>query len=209
MGVCEPRFSGREEALAEEQKEETQTPRSYENIESSIVASDYPEAGKEAELEMLKKDQEALKAEILKLREEQENSQHEINHVAEQIRYAECSKKSKLLGPVNEATKCLLDVTDHKIQSPNVDCLRIGDDLAQMESWPNNVLPVDLETIQMHNPWPPPVGGADFRVMQGQTPDQMAGPSPSDLPSVFHEISEKLLGDNMVVGDDAMDDPGI
>ncbi|KAL3747234.1 hypothetical protein ACJRO7_016074 [Eucalyptus globulus] len=128
-----------------------------------------------------------------------------VQHVIQEKRQkreleaCELSKKSKLLGPDNEATKCLLDVTDHKIQSPNVDCLRIGDDLAQIESWPNNVLPVDLETIQMHNPWPPP----------GQTPDQMAGPSPSDLPSVFHEISEKLLGDNMAVGDDAMDDPGI
>ncbi|XP_010049465.3 heat shock factor protein HSF30 isoform X1 [Eucalyptus grandis] len=213
---------------------------------SSTVASDYPEAGKEAELEMLKRDQEALKAEILKLREERENSQHEINQVIERIRYAECrcwrmflflskaaktpnfvqhviqekrqkreleacelSKKSKLLGPDDEATKYLLDITDHKIQSPNVDCLRIGDDSAPIESWPNNVLPLDLETVQMHNPWSPPMGGADFRVMQGQTPDQMAGASPSDLPSVFHEKSEKLLGDNMVVGNDAMDDPGI
>ncbi|XP_010051447.2 heat stress transcription factor A-2-like [Eucalyptus grandis] len=49
---------------------------------SSTVASDYPEAGKEAELEMLKKDQEGLKAEILKLREEWEHLQHEINQVA-------------------------------------------------------------------------------------------------------------------------------
>ncbi|KAL3747226.1 hypothetical protein ACJRO7_016066 [Eucalyptus globulus] len=201
---------------------------------SSTVASDYPGAGKEAELVMLKKDLEALKAKILKLREERENSQHEINQVAKQIRYAECrcrrmflflfkaaktpnfvqhayelSKKSKLLGPAKKVTKCLLDVMDHKIQSPNVDCLRIGDDLAQMASWPNNVLPLDLETIQMHNPWPPLVGGADFRVLQGQTPDQMARASPSDLPLVFHEMSEKLLGDNTVMGDDAMDDPGI
>ncbi|XP_039165827.1 heat stress transcription factor A-2-like [Eucalyptus grandis] len=126
---------------------------------SSTVASDYPEAGKEAELEMLKKDQGVLKAEILKLREEWKHSQHEINQVVERICYA----KSR----------------------------------------------VELETVRMHNLWPPPMGGADFRVMQGQTPNQFAGDSPSDLPSVFHEMSEKLVRDNMVVGNDAMDDPGI
>ncbi|XP_010051445.1 heat stress transcription factor A-2 [Eucalyptus grandis] len=220
-------------------------PSNHMKTSSSTVASDYWEAGKEAELEMLKKNQEALKAEILKLREEREHSQHELNQVTEWIRYAESryqrmflflskaakspnfaqhvnqerrqkreseacesSKKSKLLGPDDKATKCLLEVADHKIQNPNFECLRIGDDSAQMESRSNNVLPVDVETVQMHTPWPPPMGGADFRVMQGQTPDQMAGASPSDLPFVFHEKSEKLLGENMVVGDEAMDDPG-
>ncbi|KAK3438895.1 hypothetical protein EUGRSUZ_C03452 [Eucalyptus grandis] len=211
---------------------------------SSTVASDYPEAGKKAELEMLKKNQEALKAEILKLREEWEHSRHELNQVTERIRYAESgyqrmllskaakspnfvrhviqerrqkreseacesTEKSKFLGPDNKATKSLLEVRDHKIQNPNFECLRIGDDSAQMESRSDSVLPVDLETVQMHNPWPPPMGGADFRVMQGQTPAQMAGASPSDLPSVFHEMSEKLVRDNMVVSDDAMDDQGI
>ncbi|XP_010049469.2 heat stress transcription factor A-2 [Eucalyptus grandis] len=208
---------------------------------NSSVASDYPEAGKEAELEMLKKDQEALKSEILKLREEREHSQHEINQVAERVRYAECRcqrmflllskatessnfvhliqerrqkreleacesrKKSKLQSPDSEVTKCLLEVMDHKIQNPNVDCPRVGDDLAQMESRPNNVAPVDFQTVQMHNPWPPPMGGGDFRAVQGQTPDWMAGASSSDLPSVFHEMSEKLPGDNVVVGDNVMD----
>lgn len=212
---------------------------------SSTVASDYPEAGKKAELAMLKKNQEALKAEILKLREEWEHSRHELNQVTKRNRYAESgyqrmlllskaakspnfvrhviqerrqkreseacesTKKSKFLGPDNKATKSLLEVRDHKIQNPNFECLRIGDDSAQMESRSDSVLPVDLETVQMHNPWPPPMGGADFRVMQGQTPAQMAGASPSDLPSVFHEMSEKLVRDNMVVSDDAMDDQGI
>ncbi|XP_039165829.1 heat stress transcription factor A-2 [Eucalyptus grandis] len=211
---------------------------------SSTVASDYPEAGKKAELEMLRKNQEALKAEILKLREEWEHSRHELNQVTERIRYAESgyqrmllskaakspnfvrhviqerrqkreseacesTEKSKFLGPDNKATKSLLEVRDHKIQNPNFECLRIGDDSAQMESRSDSVLPVDLETVQMHNLWPPPMGGADFRVMQGQTPAQMAGASPSDLPSVFHEMSEKLVRDNMVVSDDAMDDQGI
>ncbi|KAF8036222.1 hypothetical protein BT93_C2051 [Corymbia citriodora subsp. variegata] len=208
---------------------------------SGTVTLDYPKGGKEAELEMLKKDQEALKAEILKLREEQESSQHEIDQVTKRIHYAECrcrrtfhflfraakspnfihliqerrqkreleacdsSKKSKSLGPHNEASKCLLKVTDHMIHSPNFDCLRTGDDSAQMESGPNNAVPVDFETVEMDNLWPPPKGGGDFRVMQGQTPDQMAGASPSDLPSVFHEMWEKHLGDNVVVGNDAMD----
>ncbi|KAL3747220.1 hypothetical protein ACJRO7_016060 [Eucalyptus globulus] len=136
--------------------------------------------------------------------------QHEIQERRRKRESEPCesSKKSKLIGPDNKATKCLLDVTDHKIQNLNFECLRIGDDSAQMESQSNNVLPVDLET-RMHNLWPPSTGGVDFKVMQGQTPDQMAGPSPSDLPSVFHEMSEKLIRDNMVVGNDAMRDPGI
>ncbi|KAI6679656.1 hypothetical protein NL676_033537 [Syzygium grande] len=194
------------------------------------------------EVETLKKDQEALKAEILKLREERENSQHEINQVTERVRSAECrhqqmflflskaakspnfvqrliqkkrhkreldtcesNKESKLLGPDGEATKCLLEAMDPRIQSPNVDCPRISDDSAQMESQPNSVSPEDFEDIQMCNPWPSPVGGGDFRVMQGQMPDQMAAANLSHLSSVFHEMSEKLLGDNVVVGDDAAD----
>ncbi|XP_030465199.2 heat shock factor protein HSF30-like [Syzygium oleosum] len=208
----------------------------------SNFTSDCLKVGKEGELETLKKDQEALKAEILKLREERENSQHEINQVTERVRSAECrhqqmflflskaakspnfvqhliqkkrhkreldtresSKESKLLGPDGEATKCLLEAMDPRIQSPNVDCPRISDDSAQMQSRPNSVLPEDFEDIQMRNPWPSPVGGGDFRVAQGQMPDQMAAASLSHLSSVFHEMSEKLLGDNVVVGDDAAD----
>ncbi|KAI6679655.1 hypothetical protein NL676_033536 [Syzygium grande] len=107
---------------------------------------------------------------------------------------------------------------DHKVQSPNVDCLRIIDGSAQMESGPNNVMPEDFETVQMHNPWPPLMDDGDFWVVLGQTPDQMAGAKASDFPSVLPEISEKFLGDNVVVGDDAeyveveelaMDDTGI
>ncbi|KAF8036224.1 hypothetical protein BT93_C2053 [Corymbia citriodora subsp. variegata] len=169
---------------------------------SSIPTSDYSKAEKEAELEMLKKDQEALKAEMLKLREEWENSRREIHQVAKRIRYAECrcrrmfhflskaakspdlvhliqerrrkrkleacepSKKGKLPGPDDEATKCSLEVADHKIQSPNFDCLRMGEGSAQMESGPNNAVPVDFETVQMHSPWHPLL-------------DQMAGAGPS------------------------------
>ncbi|KAF8036218.1 hypothetical protein BT93_C2047 [Corymbia citriodora subsp. variegata] len=210
---------------------------------TSNFTSDYSKAGKETELETLKKDQEALKVEIMKLRKERESSQHEIDQVAEQVRCAECrhqqmflflfkaaespnfvqhlnqkrrhkreldtresSKKSKLLGLDGEATRCSPEAMDPKIQSPNVDCLRMSDDSAQMESQSNSVVLEDFETIQMHNPWPPPVGGRDFSVAQGQTPDQMAGASASQLSSVFHEMSEKLLGDNVVVGDDAAND---
>ncbi|KAI6679647.1 hypothetical protein NL676_033528 [Syzygium grande] len=74
-----------------------------------------------------------------------------------------------------------------------------------MESGPNNVVPEDFQTVQMHDLWSPPMGGGDFWFVQGQTPNQMAGASTSDLPSVFREMSEKLLGDNVVVGDDSED----
>ncbi|KAK3438897.1 hypothetical protein EUGRSUZ_C03456 [Eucalyptus grandis] len=206
---------------------------------SSTVTSDYQKAENEVELKTLKKDQEALKTRILKLREERENFQREIEHVTERVRHAECrnqqiflfltkaakrpnfvqhliqkkrqkrdletcesSEKSKLLGPDAEATKCLNEAMDHMIQSPNVDCLRISDDLAQMEHWPNRVMPEDFDTIQMPNPWPS-MDVEDFRVSLGQTPDQMARAGPSDLSSVFHEMSEKLLREDVVAGDDA------
>ncbi|KAF8036245.1 hypothetical protein BT93_C2070 [Corymbia citriodora subsp. variegata] len=206
---------------------------------SSTVTADYQKVEKEVELETHKKGQEALKAKILKLREEQENLQHEIEQVAKRVRHAECknqqiflfltkaakspdfvqhliqkkrqkrdletsesSKKRELLSPEAEATKCLLEVMDPMIQSPNVDCLRISDDLAQMEHRPNSVVPEDFDTIQMHNPWPS-MDGEDFRVAQGQAPDQMARANPSDLSSVFHEMSKKLFREDMVIGDDA------
>ncbi|KAK3438885.1 hypothetical protein EUGRSUZ_C03435 [Eucalyptus grandis] len=114
----------------------------------------------------------------------------------------ESSKKSKLLGPDAEATKFLNEAMDHVIKSPNVDCLRISDDLAQTEHWPNMVVLEDFDTIQMHNTWPS-MDGEDFRVLLGQTPDQMARASPSDLSSVLDGMSEKLLGEDMAIGDDA------
>ncbi|KAK3438904.1 heat stress transcription factor A-2 [Eucalyptus grandis] len=206
---------------------------------SSTVTSDYQKAEKEAKLKTLKKEQEALKTKILKLREEQDNLQHEIEQVAEQVRHADCrnqllflffikaakspnfllnltpkkkqkrdletcesSKKRELLGPDAEATKCLLEAMDHMIQSPKVDCLKISDDLAQMERRPNSVVPEQFGTFQMHNPWPS-MDGEDFRVAQGQTPNQMTGASSSDLSSVFQGISEKLLKEDVVIGADA------
>ncbi|KAL3747227.1 hypothetical protein ACJRO7_016067 [Eucalyptus globulus] len=114
----------------------------------------------------------------------------------------ELSKKRKLLGPDAEATKFLNEAMDHMIKSPNVDCLRISDDLAQTEHWPNRVVPEDFDTIQMHNTWPS-MDGDDFRVSLGQTPDHMARASPSDLSSVFHGMSEKLLREDVAIGDDA------
>ncbi|KAF8036251.1 hypothetical protein BT93_C2076 [Corymbia citriodora subsp. variegata] len=206
---------------------------------SSTVTSDYDKAEKEVELETLKKDQEVLKTKILKLREERDNLQHEIEQVTERVRRAECwnqqiflfltkaakspnfvqhlipkkrqkrgletcesSEKRELLGPDAEATKCLLEEMDHMIQSPNVDCLKVSDGLAQMDCRPNGVVPEDFGTIQMHNPWPS-MDGEDFRVPQGQMPDQRTRASPSDLSLVFHEISEKLLREDVVIGDDA------
>ncbi|KAF8036254.1 hypothetical protein BT93_C2079 [Corymbia citriodora subsp. variegata] len=206
---------------------------------SSTVTSDYQKAEKEAELETLKKDQEALKTKILKLREERENLHHEIEQVTKRVQHAECknqqmflfltkaakspnfvqhlmqkkrhkrdletcesSKKSELLGPDAEATKSLLEAMDHMIQSPNVDCLRISDDLAQMERRSNSVVPEEFDTIQMNNLWPS-MDGEDFRVGQGQAPDQMAIGSPCDLSSVFLEMSKKLLREDEVIGDDA------
>ncbi|KAF8036250.1 hypothetical protein BT93_C2075 [Corymbia citriodora subsp. variegata] len=206
---------------------------------SSTVTSDYDKAEKEVELEMLRKDQEVLKTKILKLREERDNLQHEIEQVTERVCRAECrnqqiflfltkaakspnfvqhlilkkklkrgletcesSKKRELLGPDAEATKCLLEEMDHMIQSPNVDCLRISDDLAQMDCRPNSVVPEDFGIIQMYNPWPS-MDGENFRVAQGQMPDQRTRASPSDLSLVFHEISEKLFREDVVIGDGA------
>ncbi|KAI6679644.1 hypothetical protein NL676_033525 [Syzygium grande] len=64
---------------------------------SGTVTSDYPKAGKEAELEMHKMDQEAMKDEILKLREERENLRRVINQVAERIRYVKCRNRQMFL----------------------------------------------------------------------------------------------------------------
>ncbi|KAI6679646.1 hypothetical protein NL676_033527 [Syzygium grande] len=64
---------------------------------SSTVNLDYPKAGKGAELETLKMDQEAMKDEILKLREERENLRRVINQVAERIRYVKCRNRQMFL----------------------------------------------------------------------------------------------------------------
>ncbi|XVE97973.1 hypothetical protein REPUB_Repub03eG0065000 [Reevesia pubescens] len=49
--------------------------------------------GLEAELEILKKDQSALQLEVLKLRQQREESNHQLSVVEERIRFAECRQQ--------------------------------------------------------------------------------------------------------------------
>ncbi|XVE70620.1 hypothetical protein DITRI_Ditri10aG0086000 [Diplodiscus trichospermus] len=49
--------------------------------------------GLEAELEMLKKDQSALQLEVLRLRQQQEESNHQLSVVEERVRFAECRQQ--------------------------------------------------------------------------------------------------------------------
>lgn len=68
-----------------------------------ISCGDPGKGGLETEIETLKQDQNNMKVEILKLRQEQEDSQNELGAVEERIRCAECKQQQMFLFLIKTA----------------------------------------------------------------------------------------------------------
>lgn len=188
--------------------------------------------GLEAEVEKLKKDQNLLKLEILNLRQQQENSHTQLTNVRERIRCAEMKQYQMILFLTRMCRKPMfveqlihkikrkreLDGTDmvkrHRLlgpqcpisfpkamgTTPNVDyrdqgheqCLTLQSDLTGLLS--ESV--TNTSSMAMEDELCSPVQG--LRAYGSRT-------SGHDASSAYHVVSEKLMGENSVVGEEELD----
>ncbi|XP_045811901.1 heat shock factor protein HSF30-like [Trifolium pratense] len=184
----------------------------------------------ESEVEKLKKDQNMLKLEILKLRQQQENSNIQLTNVQERARRAELKQYQMMYFLTKMAKRPLfMEQLIQKIkrnrevdgnidmvkrpkllgtQGTSVDYRSQGcQQFATMQSELNGLFPENMNTGKME---PPPV---PTRMENGLCDSlhelKACGGSSSrqnvqDVSSAYHVMSENLLGENSVV-DEGMD----
>jgi len=181
----------------------------------------------ESEVEKLKKDQNMLKLEILKLRQQQENSNIQLTNVQERVRRAE-SKQYQMLFFLTKMAKrpLFMEQIIQKIKRKgevdgNIDMVKrprlLGtqgtsvdyrcqgrEQFATLQSELNGLFPENMNTGRMEPPVSTPMEDGlcsslhDLRACGGSRQ------SVQDATSAYHVMSEKLLGENSVV-DEEMD----
>jgi heat shock transcription factor len=182
----------------------------------------------ESEVEKLKKDQNMLKLEILKLRQQQENSNIQLTNVQERVRRAELKQYQMMYFLTKMAKRPLfMEQLIQKIkrnrevdgnidlakrprllgtQGTSVDYRTQGcQQFATLQSDLNGLFPENMNTGRME---PPPVPTRMENGLCG-TLHELKGcggsrQSVQDVSSAYHVMSENLLGENSVV-DEEMD----
>ncbi|KAK7329677.1 hypothetical protein VNO77_23852 [Canavalia gladiata] len=180
--------------------------------------------GLEAEMEKLKKDQNMLKVEILKLRQQQDNSNIQLTNVQERIRSAELKqyqmiffltrmarkpafveqliqkikRKRELDGNDMDKRPRLLGTPCHVTfpSTPNVDYRHQG-----FQSELNGLLSETVNTGRMEPPTHSTVEDGLCSSVQGlRAYGSRTGAR--DVSSAYHVMSEKLMGENPVVDEE-------
>lgn len=173
----------------------------------------------ESEVEKLKKDQNMLKVEILKLRQQQENSNIQLTNVQERVRRAELKQYQMIFFLTKMAKRPLfmeqliqkmkrkkeVDGTIDSVKRPRLLGTQVTnvEQFATLQSELNGLFSENLNTEKME----PPVSTSmedglcsslhEFRAYGSRQNVQ-------DVSSAYHVMSEKLLGENSVV-DEEMD----
>jgi heat shock transcription factor len=182
----------------------------------------------ESEVEKLKKDQNMLKLEILKLRQQQENSNIQLTIVHERVRRAELKQYQMMYFLTKMAKRPLfMEQLIQKIkrnrevdgnidlpkrprllgtQGTGVDYRTQGcQQFATLQSDLNGLFPENMNTGRME---PPPVPTRMENGLCGSLHELKAcggsRQSVQDVSSAYHVMSENLLGENSVV-DEEMD----
>ncbi|KAK2412452.1 heat stress transcription factor A-2 [Trifolium repens] len=182
----------------------------------------------ESEVEKLKKDQNMLKLEILKLRQQQENSNIQLTNVHERVRRAELKQYQMMYFLTKMAKRPLfMEQLIQKIkrnrevdgnidlakrprllgtQGTSVDYRTQGcQQFATLQSDLNGLFPENMNTGKME---PPPVPTRMENGLCGTLHELKAfggsRQNVQDVSSAYHVMSENLLGENSVV-DEEMD----
>lgn len=186
-------------------------------------------AGLEAELESLKKDHNVLKVEILKLRQQQEDSQNQMTAVADRIQGAECRQQQMLvfLTKVVKSPICVQQLIQKRKQKRELD----GAEFGKRRRLPHGAidtsktvngrsqLPLGDMTINLselseilrdaadirpiQTPFPAPMDDVLCSPLQDRKVNLMPEVSTSpDMSSVYHVVSEKLLADNSIIDEE-------
>lgn len=178
--------------------------------------------GLEDEVEKLRKDQNILKVEILKLRQQQENSHVQLTNVQERIRRAELkqcqmiffltrlARRPMFVEQLIQRVKRKRDIegtdmgkrprllgTQCPVTIPNVDYRHQGcDQFATLQSELNGLLSENVDASRMQPPGPSSLDDELCSSVQGL---RACGSRAQDVSSAYHVMSEKLLGENSIV----------
>ncbi|XP_059432387.1 heat stress transcription factor A-2-like [Corylus avellana] len=162
--------------------------------------------GLESELESLKKDHNVLNVEILKLRQQQEESKNQMSAVEDRIRGAECRQQKMLLFLTKLVAKSPICMQQYLIQKRKqkraVECfgkrrrrLMPREAASKSVNGSRNQFPQGDMTINHSEILPTP-----FPAPMDDTPLQLNVTAPEDNnPSVYHVMSDKLLADHSII----------
>jgi heat shock transcription factor len=179
-------------------------------------------AGLEAELESLKKDHNVLKVEILKLRQQQEDSQNQMTAVEDRIRGAECRQQQMLvfLTKVVKSPSYVQQLIQKRKPKRELD----GAEFGKRRRLPHEAidtsktvngrsqLPLELPEIlqeaadirPIQTPFPAPMDDVLCSPLQDRKVNLMpevVSTSPN-MSSVYNVVSEKLLADNSIIDEE-------
>lgn len=190
--------------------------------EHGVVSLKLRKPGVEIELESLKKDQNVLQVEILKLRQQEEDSHNQLAAVEDRIRYAEC-RQQKMLLFLTKATrnpnfahqliqkrKLKRELNGGEISkrrrllaTKGHESLLEAIDTSLGVNGRNDILQEGVDTFLLRTPFPAPVDDVLCSPLQDQNVNVMPGTStPPEMSSVYNVMSEKLMGDNSIVDED-------
>lgn len=183
--------------------------------------------GLEAEVERLKKDQNILKVEILKLRQQQENSHIQLSNVQERIRCAELKQYQMIFFLTRMAKRpSFVENLIHKIkrrreldgtdmvkrprllgtQCPSVD-YRLHQGCEQFATLQSELNGLVSETLNIGDRMEEPPAAPPHHMeggLRGAYGSSRASVQDGSS-SAYHVVSEKLLGGNPVVADEELD----
>lgn len=160
--------------------------------------------GLEAEVEKLKKDQNIMKVEILKLRQQQENSNVQLTNVQERIRRTELKQCQMIYFLTKMARRP--SFVEQLVQKIKRKRELDGTEMIKRPRLVGTQFPV--ETIPNLDYRHQVQGREQFAAIQselnGLLSDQNVntGRMEPDVSSAYHDMSEKLLGENSVVDEE-------
>jgi heat shock transcription factor len=198
--------------------------------DQGVVSFNLRKPGLDTELESLRNDQNVLEVEILKLRQQQEDSQNQFTAVEDRIRCAECRQQQMLLfltrvtkspnfvqqliqkrklkrelngGEISKKRRLLAN-QGHESLFESIDTSQSVNGRNQVQgdlvTALTDILQEGVDTRPLQTPFPAPMDDVLCSPLQDQKVNVMSGTStPPEMSSVYNVMSEKLLGDNLIV----------
>ncbi|CAL0306975.1 unnamed protein product [Lupinus luteus] len=161
--------------------------------------------GLEAEVENLKKDQNIMKLEILKLRQQQENSHMQLTNVQERIQTAEVKHNQMIVFLIRMCRKpFFVDQLLHTIKRKReLD----GNDMVKKHRLLEPQCPLNFPT-SAHNVSYRDQGDEQFTTLQSDIIGLLSenvNTNRQDVSSAYDVVSEKLMRENSVVDEEQLD----
>lgn len=201
----------------------------YNKQQQGLTAcGDMGKGGVEAEIETLRQDQNTLEVEISNLRQQQEDSHNELSAVEERIQSAECKQQQMMLFLIktvrnptfihqlihrrmqrNELDGVEISKRRRLRSSPDPESLDEAIDITQSPGYRKQFQQQQLpmQSILTENLAEPVLFSAlmdddTCSCIQDKKAKEMLGTTTPDMSSVYHVMSENLLGDCSVIDEE-------